>query len=152
MEINETNMVDFDCFIRPHSENPGHWETAFGISSIYYQNRNNKMPVFSAGSNGMVGTDDMPTLSAGVITEPGKKFVPMYDAIVGMFGRYYSIKEIGPVDIIILHKQKVLGYILKYVIINEDGGGMDIVNIKKEHRLSFFAAYADYYTGHKENI
>ncbi len=29
---------------------------------------------------------------------------------------------------------------------------MDIVNIKKEHRLSFFAAYSDYYTGHKENI
>ena len=29
---------------------------------------------------------------------------------------------------------------------------MDIVNIKKEHRLSFFAAYADYYTGHKEDI
>ena len=73
----------------------------------------------------------MPTLSAGVITEPGKKFVPMYDAIVGMFGRYYSIREIGPVDIIILHKQKAIGYILKYVIINEDGGGMDIVNIKK---------------------
>ena len=152
--INETNMVDYDCFIRPHSEEPGHWEVEFDISSIYYQNKSNKLPVFSGGTGGVVGVESLPRLSAGVISEPGKHFVPMYNAIVGMFGKYYAIYDIGPVDILVIHKQtqKQLGYIFKYVIINEDGGGMDIQSIKKEHKLSFFAAYADYYTGHKNDI